>query len=139
LEIAAGMGRLRTLAYLPEGDKLASAGEGRMISIWSTTTGERLEELNCRTAKVLSMAVCGPNLIATGGSDNAVRIWNWQTRNEAEHFVGHTGSVATLAFDPASGVIVSGSYDTTVRVWRLAAGGGSPDTAGETLPGRRVR
>ena len=85
------------------------------------------------------MTVCGANLIATGGSDNTVRIWNWQTRDEAEHFVGHTGSVATLAFDPASGVLISGSYDTTVRVWRLEGTGGSQDTAGELDAGRRVR
>jgi WD40 repeat protein len=74
------------------------------------------------------MAVCGSDLIATGGSDNVVRIWNWQTLAEADKLLGHTGSVATLAFDPQSNVIISGSYDTTVRVWRLKAAGGK-DTA----------
>ena len=63
------------------------------------------------------MTVCGEDLIATGGSDNVVRIWNWRNQAEADRMLGHTGSVAALAFDPASGVIVSGSFDTTVRVW----------------------
>ena len=46
------------------------------------------------------MAVCGEDLIATGGSDNLVRVWNWHTQIEADRLQGHTGSVATLAFDP---------------------------------------
>jgi WD40 repeat protein len=33
---------------------------------------------------------------------------------------GHTGTVAALACDSSGCVLVSGSYDTTVRVWQLA-------------------
>ena len=66
------------------------------------------------------MAVCSEHLIATGGSDNLVRVWDWNTQTEADRLQGHTGSVATLAFDPQSAVIISGSFDTTVRVWKLA-------------------
>lgn len=139
LEISAGIGRLRTLAYLPDGAKLASAGEGREICIWDASTGEQLQKLNCRSGKVLSMVVCGENLVATGGSDNVVRIWNWQTRSEADRLLGHTGSVATLAFDATSGVIVSGSYDTTVRVWKLRAVETPAGTAAEVDPDSRVR
>ena len=120
LEIAAGLGRIRTLAYLPDGDKLVSAGEGRTIRhLGRQTRRGRLPKFNCRTGKVLSMAVCGENLIATGGSDNVVRIWNWQSADEVDRLLGHTGSVAALAFDPLSAVFISGSFDTTVRVWRL--------------------
>ena len=110
-----------------------------MIGVWDAATGEQLQKLNCRTGKVLSMAVCGANLIATGGSDNLVRIWNWQTQAEADHLQGHTGSVATLAFDRASGVIVSGSYDTTVREWQLPAPEAAGDTAGDIQTDSRVR
>ena len=78
--------------------------------------GTALTKFSCPSAKVLSMAVCGEHLIATGGSDNVVRIWNWQTQTEVDRLLGHTGSVATLAYDPTSGVVLSGSYDTTVRV-----------------------
>ena len=30
------------MAYLPDGDKLVSAGEGRVISVWDALTGEKL-------------------------------------------------------------------------------------------------
>ncbi len=139
LEIAAGLGRLRTLAYLPAGDKLVSAGEGRVISLWDAHTGQQAYKFSCPSGKVLSMTVCGENLIATCGSDNVVRIWNWQTQAEADRMLGHTGSVAALAFDPASGMIISGSFDTTVRVWKPNLASAAKDTASDSTPKSRVR
>jgi len=80
--------------------------------------------------------VCGDNLIATGGSDNLVRVWNWQTGSEADRLAGHTGSIAALSYDADSGQIISGSYDTTVRVWTLKPASPAADTAGGTPPAR---
>jgi WD40 repeat protein len=88
---------------------------------------------------VLSMAVCGEQFIATGGSDNVIRVWNWQTQAEAEQLLGHTGSVASLAFDGTSRTIISGSYDTTVRVWRLPSGKKGQSTAAGGDEESRVR
>ncbi|MBI3839667.1 MAG: WD40 repeat domain-containing protein, partial [Planctomycetia bacterium] len=139
VEIGAGPNRIRTLAYLPEGDKLVSAGEGREIFIWDAHTGEEVYKFICPTGKVLSMAVCGENLIATGSSDNMVRIWNWRTQVQQEQLRGHTGSVASLAYDAASGVIISGSYDTTVRVWKLNIASPPDDTASPNKLESRVR
>ena len=140
LEIAAsGIGRLRSLAWLPDGQKLATAGENRLISVWDAHTGAPLHRIHCPAGKLMSMAVCGENLIATGGSDNAIRVWNWQSESQAEQLLGHTGSVASLAFDAASGTIISGSFDTTVRVWKLKPASGSAETAGDIDQDRRVR
>jgi WD40 repeat protein len=138
-DVMAGSGRVRTLAYLPEGDKLVSAGDGRTISIWNARGGDEHHRFTCPAGKVLSMVVCGESLIATGGSDNLVRVWNWQTKTEVDRLSGHTGSVATLAYDAASRVIISGSYDTTVRVWRLDIAGAEPADPGATRPGPHVR
>jgi WD40 repeat protein len=106
---------------LPQGKSLVSAGDSRTISIWDALSGELRGELKPQSGKVLSMVVCGENFIATGGSDNLVRVWNWRTHQEANRLQGHTGSVATLAFDPASSTVISGSFDTTVRVWKLGS------------------
>jgi WD40 repeat protein len=140
LEIAAaGLGRLRTLAWLPDGQKLVSAGENRLLCVWDAHSGQPLGRVHCQTGKLLSMVVCGENLIATGGSDNVIRVWNWQTEAESEALVGHTGSVASLAFDSASRTIISGSFDTTVRVWRLKQPQGGQDTAVDVDESSRVR
>ena len=139
LEISATLGRMRTLAYLPQGDMLVSAGESRTISVWDAHTGEQRGALRPRSGKVLSMTVCGDDLIATGGSDNVVRVWNWRTQQEADRLQGHTGSVATLAYDPASAMIISGSFDTTVRVWKLASPIPAANSAQADSPEARVR
>ncbi len=140
LEIAAArIGRLRSLAWLPDGQKLVSAGENKLLCVWDAHTGHPIKQMQCQTGKLLSMVVCSDELIATGGSDNVVRVWNWQLETEADTLVGHTGSVASLAFDSISRTIISGSFDTTVRVWKLKQSAPGQDTAIDIDENSRVR
>ena len=68
----------------------------------------------------------------TVGHDKCIRIWDL-ARVEKLHgrhdvhvediqLVGHQGSVTTLIQDTSAGTIISGSYDTTIRVWSLKPG-----------------
>ena len=50
------------------------------------------------------------------GSDNKISIWNLGDMSGVGTLTGHTGTVSTLA--AAEGVFVSGSFDTTVRIWK---------------------
>jgi WD40 repeat protein len=43
--------------------------------------------------------------------------------------VGHTGSVASLATNACGTLLVSGSYDTTLRVWELKPAASQPSVA----------
>ncbi len=80
-DIAAGPGRIRTLAFVPNGQRLVSSGEGHAIAIWDASSGRaarpnRLPGGQGAVDGRLRRRAC----IATGGSDNVVRIWNWQTQ-----------------------------------------------------------
>jgi WD40 repeat protein len=67
--------------------------------------------------KVLSLVFCGPKYLATGGSDNVIRLWDLSSRTQVGQLSDHEGSVVALASDGE--VLVSGGYDTTIRIWDL--------------------
>ena len=129
LEIDADQQRLRNLAYSPDGAKLAAAGTGGRIGLWDAHSGKLLHKLTAKPAKIMSLAFCGDELLATGGSDNTVRIWDLTKPAERWSLPGHSGSVAALACDPQTGVLASGSFDTTIRVWQFDVQARRPETA----------
>ena len=55
--------------------------------------------------------------MASAGSGNVIHLWDVTARQERCRLVGHTGSVTTLVFDRGISTLISGSYDTTVRLW----------------------
>jgi WD40 repeat protein len=111
--------RIRALAYSADGKQLASGGDERVIRVIDTNTAKAVVVLPVQPAKILSLTYCGPNKLAAGCTDNEIRLWNLATRKVEQQLTGHTGSVSTLSFAGNTGELVSGSFDTTVRVWRV--------------------
>ena len=112
--------RMNALAYSPDGEKIVAAGEGPDILVWDAADGNLAASLPIRLGKVMAIAFCGPNLLAAGGSRNTIGVWDLVSGQQEFRLVGHTGSVTSLAWDAECGVLISGSFDTTVRTWQLA-------------------
>ena len=58
-----------------------------------------------------------------------IHVWDLTSKEETHRLVGHTGTVAALAYDPTQHVLVSGSFDTTIAIWLLP----------QDLPGQQTR
>ena len=105
--------------YSPDGKLLAAAGQQRIVRLLDAASGKPLADLPERPGEVLALCFCGPRTLASAGSGNVIHLWDLSTGQEQCRLVGHTGSITTLAFDGRTETLVSGSYDTTVRLWDL--------------------
>ncbi|MEO0529953.1 MAG: WD40 repeat domain-containing protein [Planctomycetota bacterium] len=116
--------RVRALAFSPDGETLAAGGDGPAIRLWRMEDDMATpDELLVRPGKVHALTFVDNDLLAVGDTRNDVRVWNTDTRSPRLALRGHTGTVAALAVSADGRRLVSGSFDTTVRVWDLDQAG----------------
>lgn len=109
--------RIRTLNFSPDGAYVVSAGEDRWIHIHPVAGDEEGFDLATPPMKSLSAVFYGPHHLAIGGSDNQIHLWDLAAGKRIGALTGHTGSVAAL--DATTSLLLSGSFDTTVRMWSI--------------------
>lgn len=110
--------RVHAVAFSPNGEYLVTTGEDRFIHVHGVESDDEGFDLPDSRAKILAFTFYGPHHLATGGSDNYVRLWDLRERREVGHLSGAEGSVAALACRDQ--VLVATSFDTKARVWVLA-------------------
>jgi TIR domain/WD domain, G-beta repeat len=62
------------------------------------------------------------NILASGGADKTVRIWEPITSKLVSTFSGHDGPVTSVAISRDGRTLASASKDHTIRVWNIASG-----------------
>lgn len=61
-------------------------------------------------------------IIASGGLDDSIKIWNRSTGALLRTLIGHSKPINCLSISPDRQILVSGSDDDTIRLWHLADG-----------------
>ena len=96
---------------------MITAGEDRAVRAWDIYSGNNLFSLRNPAGRVFSMTALPNARLAAACSDNIIRVWDLVDQSMLLQLRGHTGSVATL--DVNDTWLVSGGFDTTVRLWNL--------------------
>jgi WD40 repeat protein/predicted Ser/Thr protein kinase len=109
---------VHALAFSPDGSRLASGGQDRVVRVWDVATTRCRAELHGHTDAVFAAAFHrGGTRLATAGNDRAVWLWDLERCEEVARLPGHATYVWSLAFSPDGRTLVSGSGDHTVRLW----------------------
>ncbi len=63
-------------------------------------------------------------LLASGGGDNTIKLWDVETGHELKTLQGHSGYVYSVSFSPDGRLLASGSGsgDYTIKLWDVETG-----------------
>ena len=111
--------RVKSIAYSPDGKKLASALEGGQIKLWDADNGNLLVTINSN-AKSIAFSADG-KILASGDRYGTIKLWDARSGELLRTMKGHTSSVYSVAFAPDGKTLASGSYET-IKLWDARSG-----------------
>ena len=112
------------VAISPDGQLIVGVVRSN-IRIWRRDTGELLHSCSKRMNPILvllyldAVAFSPDGQILAISEDNNITFWNPDTGKRLHELSGHTEQVTSLAFSPDGKILISGSYDRTIRLWNV--------------------
>jgi len=122
-EITAHRRRIRDMRFVAKDSLLVSISDDRTMFVANLEDAAASFRIPLGGVVPFALADCRHDEVAVGGTDNQIAIWNLHKQTVRKVFQGHTGSVTSLDYIPRpdglGGMVVSGSFDTSVRTWPL--------------------
>ncbi|MFM6269383.1 MAG: hypothetical protein ACKPFA_23205, partial [Dolichospermum sp.] len=139
---------IETIAITPDGTKIISGSQDKMIKVWDLATGKELISLSGHNGSIKKIAITPDGTkIISGSWDKTIKVWDLSKEYKISPVNGHLDSIETIAITPDGKKIISGSQDKTIKVWDLATAkelislsghNGSIETIAITPDGKKI-
>lgn len=116
---------LNAFAWGPEGIRMAIVDDNRVLSVWDTSTYTQLAQSQEHTARV--QAVAWGNLIATGGCDKTILMWDTSGLAEGRlernrTLEGNDQCITDIEFNQAGDLLINSDETDAIRIFDWQGG-----------------
>ncbi len=118
---------ISNLVFSPDGQSMAATfaspvEDQNSLDIWNIT-GWRIMDVIPTGLALQAAFAPGMDLLAVSPDRYAIRVWNIEEETwQYSLFTSFTGAVTQIVFSPDGGVLASGHYDGTIRIWDMRTG-----------------
>lgn len=115
-------GGVTACEFAKRGNVLFTASLDGSVRAWDLIRYRNFKTFTSPTRLSFSSMAVDPSgevICAASLESFEIHIWSVQTGQLLDQLSGHEGPVASLAFTPSGGTLVSGSWDHTVRIWSI--------------------
>ncbi|KAK9471974.1 WD40-repeat-containing domain protein [Dipodascopsis tothii] len=117
---------ITAVAISPDGQYVVACSRSQQMRTYTLPEGKLVHSAKAHEAPVIVIDIDATStLVATGGADGVVQVWDLRGGFSTHAFRGHSGVVSALKIWGERGTsswrVVSGSDDTQIRVWDLVA------------------
>ena len=111
----------------PNANWVASGGLDHKICTWDLNGGGNTLEISLskdhQVTKGSIYTLCAnDSILASGGPESVVRLWDPKSGKNVTKLVGHTDNIRDILMTEDGHVLLSASADQTVKVWDITAG-----------------
>jgi WD40 repeat protein/tRNA A-37 threonylcarbamoyl transferase component Bud32 len=116
-------GEIQSIAFLGDGQTVASAGKDGTVVFWDAQAGKLLTVWKKHEREVTAIALSPDrNTLGTASADLTVKLWDLSEGPDRSRFQATKSRVKTVAFNSDGKTLaVLGAYDTTVTLWDVAS------------------
>ena len=114
-------GAIFNVKFSPDGRVLVAACENSCVQVYDPIQYNRkCDVIQAHSGCVNCIHFLDTKTFVTGSDDKTIRIWDLRKLNGPIHVLkGHKGWVKNTEFDTSTGLLVSSSFDQTVRTWNI--------------------
>lgn len=112
------------VALSPDGEWLATSGEGRSVRLHRISEPGSPAIVLGRHADDLRTLTFSPDgkTLASASMDNNAKLWDLEKFEERLTLRGHTAALNGIDFHPSGAVVATAGDDETVRIWDVRTG-----------------